>query len=445
MSASIAKMHLCAFLFSTGHHIASWRHPAAPLQNGMDFSYWLNLAKICERGKFDALFLYDSAALPTMDMAPMTRIDHATSFDPMALLCAIAVATDRIGLVSTANTSFDQPYYIARRYLSLDHLSGGRAGWNMVTGVSPREAANFGADMMPHGDRYARAREFAQVVRGLWDSWNPDAFIMDKASGRFFDAAGVQTLNHHGKHFKVSGPLCVARSPQGQPVMVQAGGSEPGRELAAETADMIFSIQVDLADGKAFYADIKSRMAKYGRDPGSLKIMPGAYVIVGRTMQEAEDKYDVLRNLVDPLVAMSVLSSCMGGLDLSAYDPDGPVPCNLTTNAGTFQMHLLISTAQQRNLTLRQLAAEFAANGYGHWSVLGTPTQIADQLEERFVEKAADGFNLMPATFPGDLEDFVKLVVPELQRRGLFRHEYTGRSLRDHLGLSIPVRDPQCR
>lgn len=433
-------MHLCAFLFSTGHHVASWRHPEVPLQNGTDFRYWADLARLCERGKLDALFLYDGAALPSMDLGPMSRTDRATFLDPMTLLPALAMVTDRIGLVATGNTTYDQPYYLARRYLSLDHLSGGRAGWNLVTGVNPHEALNFGDAMMRHSDRYARAREFAQVVRGLWDSWSDDAFVMDKAGGRFFDPAGVQQLDHRGEHFSVRGPLCVARSPQGQPVMVQAGGSEPGRELAAETAEMVYSVQGDLDEAKAFYADVKGRMAKYGRHPDTLKIMPGVYTIVGRTGQEAEDKYGALRDLVDPGVAISLLSICMGGHDLGGYDLDGPVPQDLTTNSGTTHLRLMASIARERDLSLRQLATEVAAGGYGHWSIRGTPMQIADQLEERFTARAADGFNLMPATYPGGLDDFITLVVPELQRRGLFRTEYGGRTLRDHLGLPVPAR-----
>jgi FMN-dependent oxidoreductase (nitrilotriacetate monooxygenase family) len=434
------QMHLCAFLFSTGHHVASWRHPDVPLQNGTDFQYWKDLAQLCERGKLDALFLYDGAALPAMDLEPMSRMDRATFFDPMTLLPALAVVTDRIGLVSTSSTTYDQPYYVARRYLSLDHLSGGRAAWNMVTGVNTAEALNFGAPLMAHADRYARAREFAEVVRGLWDSWSDDAFVMQKDTGRFFDPAGVQMLDHQGAHFSVRSPMCVPRSPQGQPVMVQAGGSEAGRELAAETADMIYSVQDDLEEAKAFYADVKGRMATYGRHPDSLKIMPGVYTIVGSTVQEAEDKYGALNELVDGGVAMSLLSWCMGGHDLSGYDPDGPVPQDLTTNAGTTHLKQMASIARARNLTLRQLGTHVAAGGYGHWSVRGTPTQVADQLEERFTGKAADGFNLMPATYPGGLVDIIDGVIPELQRRGLFRTEYTGRTLRDHLGLAVPKR-----
>ncbi len=434
------QMHLCAFIMATGHHIASWRHPEVPLENGTNVHYWAHLAKIAERGKLDAIFLYDGAGLPGMNLEHTSRGDRATFFDPMTLLAALAMVTDKIGLVATSSTTYDQPYYVARRYLSLDHLSGGRAGWNLVTGVNHNEAKNFGVAMLPHDQRYARAKEFAHVVRGLWDSWADDAFVMDKSSGRFFDPDGVQALDHAGTYFTVRGPMCVARSPQGQPLMVQAGGSEPGRELAAETADMVYSVQSDLASAQAFYADVKSRMPKYGRDPDSLKIMPGVYTIIGRSAQEAEDKYAALSELVDEAVALSLLSQCLGGADLSRYNPDGPVPKGLTTIAGTTHLKLLLGIAEDRNLSLRDLAVQVAAGGYGHWSVRGTPAQVADQLEERLNARAADGFNLMPATLPGGLEDFVDLVVPELQRRGLFRQDYSATTLRGHLGLAHPKR-----
>lgn len=434
------QMHLCAFIMGTGHHIASWRHPDVPLQNGTDFKYWSNLAQISERAKLDAIFLYDGAAVSNVDMETMSRSDRATFFDPMTLLAALAVVTDKIGLVSTSSTTYDQPYYVARRYLSLDHLSGGRAAWNMVTGVNPKEALNFRTEPMAHAARYARAREFAETVLGLWDSWSDDAFVMDKQSGRFFDPAGVRDLNHAGAHFSCAGPLCVARSPQGRPVMVQAGGSEPGRELAAETADMVYSVQSDFEAGCAFYADLKGRMGKFGRHPDELKIMPGIYTIVGRTAQEAEDKYGTLRDLVDERAAMALLAVTLGNSDLSHLDPDGPVPADLTTEAGTTHLKTMVHIAQTRKLTLRQLALDVAAGGYGHWAVRGTASQIADQMQERFEGRAADGFNLMPATLPGGLDDFCTLVVPELQRRGLFRTEYSGTSLRDHLGLQRPVR-----
>lgn len=434
------QMRLCAFIMATGHHVASWRYPGVPLENGTNFEYWANLARLCERGKLDALFLYDGAGVSNIDWEPMSRGDRATFFDPMTLLPALAMVTSKVGLVSTSSSTYDQPYYVARRYLSLDHLSGGRAAWNLVTGVNEREALNFGAAPMAHAERYARAREFAEVVRGLWDSWADDAFIMDKDSGRFFDPAKVQTLDHVGRYFTCAGPMCVPRSPQGQPVLVQAGGSEPGRELAAETAEMVYSVQSDFESGRAFYADLKGRMAKYGREPHELKVMPGVYTIVGRTEQEAEDIYGELRELVDEPVAKAMLGQCLGGADLTGVPFDGPVPMGLSTNAGTTHLATMVKIAQDRNLSLRQLAMDVAAGGYGHWAVRGTPVQIADQLEERFLGKAADGFNLMPATLPGGLEDFIDLVLPELQRRGLFRTEYSGSTLRDHLGLKRPAR-----
>ncbi len=434
------QMHICAFIMATGHHVASWRYPGVPLENGTNFQYWADLARTAERGKLDAIFLYDGAAISNMPLEPMSRSDRATFFDPMTLLPALAVVTDKIGLVSTSSSTYDQPYYVARRYLSLDHLSGGRAAWNLVTGVNVREALNFGSAPMAHDERYVRAREFAEVVLGLWDSWADDAFVMDKESGRFFDPAKVQSLDHTGKYFTCAGPMCVARSPQGRPVMVQAGGSEPGRELAAETAEMVYTVQSDFESGRAFYADLKGRMAKYGREPEELKVMPGVYTIVGRSEQEAEDKYGALRDLVTEDIAKASLSVCLGGADVASMPFDGPVPDGLSTNAGTTHLKTMIKIAQDGNLSLRDLAVDVAAGGYGHWTVRGTPVQIADQLEERFRGGAADGFNLMPATLPGGLEDFIDLVLPELRRRGLFRSEYTGSTLRDHLGLKHPAR-----
>ena len=434
------QMRLCAFIMATGHHVASWRAPGIPLENGTNFAYWAKLARMSEEAKLDAIFLYDGAAISNIPIGPMSHGDRATFFDPMTLLSALAVVTSKIGLVSTSSTTYDQPYYVARRYLSLDHLSGGRAAWNMVTGVNLREALNFGAAPMDHDERYRRAREFTEVVRGLWDSWADDAFIMDKQSGRFFDPEKVQWLNHKGDYFTCAGPMCVPRSPQGQPVLVQAGGSEPGRELAAETADMVYSVQSDFETGRAFYADLKGRMAKYGRAPDELKIMPGIYTIVGSSAQEAEDKHEALRNLVDEAQGRAMLSQCLGGADLSRVPFDGPVPEGLTTNAGTTHLKTMIKIAQDRQLSLRELAMDVAAGGYGHWAVRGTPQQIADQMEERFRGKAADGFNLMPATLPDGLEDFTRLVLPELRRRGLFRSDYAGSTLREHLGLRRPER-----
>jgi FMN-dependent oxidoreductase (nitrilotriacetate monooxygenase family) len=433
-------MRLCAFIMATGHHVASWRQPGVPLENGTNFDYWANLAQISERAKLDAIFLYDGAAISNIPVESMSHGDRATFFDPMTLLPALAVVTKKIGLVATSSTTYDQPFYVARRYLSLDHLSGGRAAWNLVTGVNVREALNFSAAPMAHSQRYDRAREFAEVVRGLWDGWADDAFIMDKETGRFFDPAKVQALNHKGDFFTCAGPMCVPRSPQGHPVMVQAGGSEPGRELAAETADMVYTVQSDFESGREFYADLKSRMAKHGREPHELKVMPGVYTIVGSSQQEAEDKYGELRDLVNESTARSMLSLCLGGADLSNLPFDGPVPNGLSTNAGTTHLKTMVKIAQDRDLSLRELAMDVAAGGYGHWALCGTPQYIADQMEERFRGGAADGYNLMPATLPGGLEDFVNLVLPELQRRGLFRTEYAGSTLRDHLGLKRPER-----
>ncbi|MBE7213533.1 MAG: NtaA/DmoA family FMN-dependent monooxygenase, partial [Gluconacetobacter diazotrophicus] len=355
-------------------------------------------------------------------------------------LSALSQHTERLGLIATGNTTFDQPYYVARRFLSLDVLSGGRAGWNMVTGVNPNEALNFGGPMLGHAERYDRAREFAAVVRGLWRSWDDDAFAVDKQAGRFFRPDALRRLDHEGRHFRVRGPLHVPRSPQGEPVLVQAGGSEDGRALAAETAEMIYSVQGSLEEGRAFYADVKGRMAAWGREPDELLVMPGLYAVVGRTRQEADDRHGALAERTDPAVAMAMLRFCLGGHDLSGYHPDDPVPQDLSTEGGTTHLALVTAIARERGYTLRELAEEVAVGGYGHWSLRGTPADIADAMQERFEAGAADGFNLMPPSYPGGFRAFCELVLPELRRRGLFRTEYEGRTLREHLGLRRPHR-----
>lgn len=417
-----AQMKLGLFATNTGHHIAGWRHPSSALNNGAEFKHQMRLAQTAERGKFDAFFLADGAGVPNLAPDLLSRGNRGVNFEPSTLLAALSQVTQRIGLVATSSTTYDLPFHVAHKFMTLDHLSKGRAAWNMVTGVNPTEALNFNsAAMMAHAARYARAEEFAHAVLGLWDSWADEAF------------------DHAGEHFAVRGRLPLPPSPQGRPVLVQAGGSEAGRELAAETAEMIYSVQQDLGEAQEFYRDVKGRMAKYGRSPDDLKIMPGVFPIVGRTMQEAEDKYEQLQALVDPALAVASIALAMGNPDLAKQPLDGPIPSDLASNAGTTHLKVLTEIARKNNLTLRQLAID-VAGGYGHWAVRGTPAHVADQLEARFHAQAADGFNVMPATLPGGLDDFVDLVVPELQRRGLVRREYEGTTLRDHLGLSRPGR-----
>lgn len=434
------QMSLGAFLLFTGHHVAAWRHPETSASHTLaDF---LNFARIAEDAKFDALFLADGVAVSFDDPSgPASRKAHngVYPFEPLTLLAALAASTSRIGLVATASTTYSDPYSLARQFASLDHLSDGRAGWNIVTSYDPKASRNFGLDHdLLHQDRYERAEEFVDVVTGLWDTWDDDAFPRNRAEGHYFDPAKVRRLDHGGRHFKVRGPLNIPRPPQGHPVLVQAGASEPGKELAARTAEAIFTAQQTLADAIAFYADVKGRLAKYGRAPENIKILSGVFPVVGRTEAEAQGKFEALQNLIDPAVGLDLLKQQGGGLDLSAYPLDGPLPDLPETNAKKSRRELIIELARRENLTIRQLYLRIAG-ARGNWQIVGTPSQIADKLEERFVNFGTDGFNVMAPTLPGGLTDFVELVVPELRRRGLFRHEYTGATLRDHLALERPL------
>ena len=438
MTHTPRQLKLGAFLMATGHHVAAWRHPDVPANAGLDFAHYKHLARVAEAAKFDALFVADSVAAPSAEIASrMARSEH---FEPLTLLSALSAVTDHIGLIATATTSYNEPYHVARKFASLDHLSGGRAGWNLVTSDNAAEALNFGrTEHIGHTERYSRAREFHQVVTGLWDSWEDDAFTRDKSSGQYYDPARLHVLNHSGEHFKVKGPLNVARSPQGQPVIVQAGASELGRELAAQTAEVVFTAQTSLSKAQAFYADLKGRLAKFGRSADSLKIMPGVFVVVGQSEGEAREKYESFQQWVEPEVGVALLGRMLGNFDLSGYPLDGPLPeLPLTDSGQQSRQQLLTELAGAENLTLAQLGRRIAG-GRGHYSLIGTPTQIADELQAWFEQGAADGFNVLVPHLPGGLEDFAASVVPELQRRGLFRTEYPGTTLREHLGLARPA------
>ncbi|WP_457792800.1 LLM class flavin-dependent oxidoreductase [Pseudomonas syringae] len=438
MSTTARQMKLGAFLMATGHHVAAWRHPDVPADAGLDFKHYRRLAQVAEAAKFDTLFVADSVAAATGDIASrMARSDH---FEPLTLLSALSAVTDHIGLIATATTTYNEPYHVARKFASLDHLSGGRAGWNLVTSDDAAEAQNFGrAEHVGHAERYSRAREFHQVVTGLWDSWTDDAFTRDKASGQYYDPANVHVLDHVGEHFSVKGPLNVARSPQGQPVVVQAGSSEVGRDLAAQTAEVVFTAQTSLASAQAFYADIKGRLSTYGRDADSLKVMPGVFIVVAETEALAKQKFESFQDLVVPQVGVALLGRMLGNFDLSGYPLDGPLPeLPLTDSGQRSRQKLLTELADQENLTLAQLGRRIAG-GRGHYSLIGTPAQIADELQIWFEQGAADGFNVLVPHLPGGLEDVAQLLVPELQRRGLFRTEYEGTTLRENLGLQRPA------
>ncbi|HBP6730599.1 TPA: LLM class flavin-dependent oxidoreductase [Pseudomonas aeruginosa] len=432
------NLSLGAFLMATGHHVSAWRHPEVPADGGLDFRLYKCLAQVAEAAKFDAVFVADSVAAPTSEIASrMARSDH---FEPLTLLSALAAVTERIGLIGTVTTSYNEPYHVARKFASLDHISEGRAGWNLVTSDAAAEALNFNRqEHFGHAERYARAREFHEVVTGLWDSWEDDAFTRDKISGQYYDPAKLHVLNHEGEHFRVQGPLNVARSPQGRPVIVQAGSSETGRELAAQTAEVVFTAQTSLAAARDFYNDLKGRLPRFGRSADDLRIMPGVFVVVGQSQTEAQEKFEEFQELVEPRVGVALLSRMLGNFDLSAYPLDGPLPELPLTDSGQRSRQLLLTElAGRENLTLAQLGRRIAG-GRGHYSLIGTPTQIADELQAWFEGGAADGFNVLVPHLPGGLEDVANHVVPELQRRGLFRREYSGSTLRDHLGLTRPA------
>jgi len=367
-------------------------------------------------------------------MEALKRSATVTSFDPLTLLPALAVVTERIGLIATASTSYNDPYHIARKFASLDHLSKGRAGWNLVTSANPHEAWNFGREThLEHAERYRRAREFYEVVTGLWDSWADDAFLRDQESGVFFEPSKLHVLDHHGPEFRVRGPLNVARPVQGWPVIVQAGASEAGRQIAAETAEAIFGSANTLAAGREFYADVKSRMRAVGRDPDHLKILPGAFVVIGDTVAEAKATQRRLDSLVHPENAISSLSILLGH-DVSGYPLDGPLPDIPESNASRSSREKLIAMSRDEGMTIRELA-QYAGGSFGLLEFVGTPASIADAMEEWLMSEACDGFNIMFPFLPQGLDDFVGRVVPELQRRGLFRRAYAGRTLREHFGL----------
>jgi FMN-dependent oxidoreductase (nitrilotriacetate monooxygenase family) len=434
MSVNERQMHLGVFVLGTGNHSAGWRYEGAATSH-LELPVMQEIARIAERGKFDLLFISDS-----MVMDPGDHPSFLCRFEPTTLITALSAVTTHIGLGATVSTSFAEPFNVARIFGSIDHLSGGRAAWNVVTSSNAKAALNFNRDEhLEHELRYARAQEFVDVVKGLWDCWEEDAIVADKATGRYVDADKVRPLNHKGRFFQVRGPLNMARSPQGHPVIIQAGGSPTGLELAARTADVVFSVVQELGPAKAAYADLKGRMAKYGRAPEEVAVLPGVMPIVGATDSEAREKLAKLQSWITPTNAAILVASRIG-YDISGHPLDGPVPPPPPFDGSQTFTSVLYEMAKRENMTLRDLY-NLTAAARGHWVICGTPTKIADTLEEWFVEQAADGFNILPAYFPGAFAEFVDLVVPELQRRGLYRHDYEGTTLRDHFGLA-PVPAP---
>jgi FMN-dependent oxidoreductase (nitrilotriacetate monooxygenase family) len=421
-------MHLGVFVLGAGNHSAGWRWEGAAVSNN-DLTVIQEIARIAERGKFDLLFVSDGLDYEQGDLP-----SFMCRFEPTSLISVLSAHTTRLGLGATVSTSFTEPYNVARLFASIDHISQGRAAWNVVTSSRPKAALNFNLDrQMDHQLRYQRAEEFVDVVKGLWDCWEDGALVADKASGLYIDDSKIWPLDHKGRFFQVKGPMSIARCPQGHPVIIQAGGSPAGLELAARSADVVFSVVQELESAKKAYADLKRRMAKYGRAPEQLSVLPGVMPIIGASEAEAKEKLNRLQSWLTPTNALTLVTGRIG-YDVSGYPLDGPVPPPPPSEGGRTFPRVLYDMARRQNMTLRDLY-NLTAAARGHWVICGTPTGIADTLEEWFVAGAADGYNILPAYFPGAFADFVDLVVPELQHRGLFRRDYEGQTLRDHLRL----------
>lgn len=432
------QIKLGAFLPGGGQHIAAWRHPDSPADGATSFEFHKQLAQTAERGLFDAYFLADNLSVGLGGREGGNA--KIAGFEPVTLFAALAPLTKNIGFIATSSTTYEAPYTVARKFASLDLLSNGRAGWNVVTSAGDDTARNFNLEtQLPHAARYARAHEHVETVTALWDSWEDDAFIRDKATGRFYDPAKVHDINHKGAHFSVKGPLNVPRPVQGHPVVVQAGQSEDGRKLAAHSAEVIFTAHQNLASAQEFYRDIKRRVRAAGRNPDHVLIMPGVAPFVGRTEAEAREKYAKLTDLILPEDGVALLNGLAGQtLDIRGYPLDGPLPPSAETEGMKSRQALIRQIADEHGFTIRQLY-QWVATARGHYTIVGTAAQVADQLESWFHNEAADGFNILPPWLPGALDDFVELVIPELQRRGLFRTAYEGRTLRENLGLPRPV------
>ncbi|KAK4667934.1 uncharacterized protein QC764_703400 [Podospora pseudoanserina] len=438
MATPKKQLHLTAFMRPVSLHTGAWRYPGAVPNANFSLPHLKSFIQKLEAAKFDAFFMADHLAVLNMPIEALQRSHTVTSFEPFTLLSALSAVTEKIGLAATASTTYDEPYHVARRFASLDHLSSGRAAWNIVTTGNPESAKNFGLDEhVEHSERYKRAREFYEVVTGLWDSFADDAFdSRSQESGIYFDPSKLHVLNHKGESLKVRGPLNIARPVQGWPVIVQAGQSEPGKQLAAETAEVVFCSPRDIQGAKELYEDIKGRAEKYGRNRDSLRILPAALVIVGDTVQDAKEKRLKLDSLVHYDSAIASLSIALGS-DASGFDPDGPLPDDIAdTNASKTGRAGVIKLARDEGLTVKQLAQRYG--GYAGLAFVGTPQSIADEMEEWLSQGAADGFTVTFPFVPQGIDDVTQRLVPELQRRGLFRTEYEGSTLREHLGLSRP-------
>lgn len=430
------QMKLGVFLMGTGHHIASWRHPDAQADASENVEFFKEVAVKAEQGKLDMLFLSDG-----LSFNELSHPAEQVRFEPLTLLSVLSTVTKNIGLTATASTTYNEPFHIARKFSSLDHLSGGRAAWNIVTSYYSAEASNFNKDQhLDHSLRYERAEEFVEVVKGLWDSYEDEALARNKQTGEYITKGKLHTLNHKGEYYAVRGPLNSSRPPQGRPVLVQAGSSEAGTTLAAQQADVIFTAQQTLEDAQQFYKKLKDKAVAAGRDRDDIKIMPGVSIYVAETKEKAYAKYEELQQLITPEIGLDFLADYLG-VDLSQHDLDGPLPKDIPpTNGNRSRQQLIIELAERENLTIRELYLRIAGSR-GHRIIFGSPSEIADQLIEWVDQEAADGFNLMPPYFPGGFTDFIDLVIPELQKRGVFRTEYEGKTLRENLGLKqVPSR-----
>jgi FMN-dependent oxidoreductase (nitrilotriacetate monooxygenase family) len=432
------QLHLNLFIHSRGHHEASWRHPDSSPLALTDIRYYQDLAQRAEAALFDSIFFADQLALGG-DVAQAAR----TWLEPITVLAAIAVSTSRIGLIATASTTYTEPFNLARQFASIDHISNGRAAWNIVTSWLATAARNFGgAGQVSHADRYARGEEFMTVVKALWDSWAEDAVIDDRAGGQYARADRIRPINHRGDFYQVAGPLNLPRCPQGRPVLVQAGSSDTGRRFAARHADAVFTAHVEKATAQEFYADLKALAAAEGRNPDQVLILPGLNAMIGSTEAEAQRLAREVNDLTDPEVGRKRLSNRFGGHDFSHLPLDRPLsredfPDPDTVEAARSRTEVILNLVRRDRLTLRQLLG-YLAGARGHFVAAGTPEQIADLIEDWFTSGAADGFNIMPPLLPFQLDVFGAEVIPLLQRRGLFRTEYTGTTLREHYGLPQP-------
>ncbi len=425
-------MHLGLFILGTGSHIAGWRYPGAS-DDFQDIAQVERIGKTAERGKFDLVFMGDN-----LYADPAAHPSYTARLEPLTMLAALAMSTSRIGLGATASTTYGDPFSVARAFASLDHISRGRAAWNAVTTANATSAANFGREHPAHDERYAIASEFIDVVKGLWDCWDAGALVARRDTGLYIDPAKIRPLDHAGQYFAVKGPLNIARSPQGQPVVLQAGGSLPGQRLAARTADVVFSVVQDLDEARRQYADFKALLPEYGRRPADVTLLPGVMPVVARTDREAFDILRTLQSFVSSTNALAMLSERLG-TDMRAYDLDAPVPELAISDSYHSFARVMLGKARREHMTLRDLY-DLTAAARGHWVLCGSYETVADTLAHWFVSGAADGFNIMPPYFPGGFDEFVDGVVPLLQERGLFRAEYTGTTLRDHLDLPRPQR-----